>query len=282
MKPILIVVHVYYLGQWSQIKATINNMLDFSHELYITTSHNNDEFDQSVHTSFPQAKLIKVGNIGYDIYPFITVINQVNLSNYSYVIKIHTKRDIDHNVFASNEWRLALMQFAQSKSSFSDHIQYLETHPQAGMLTCYKTVITSDYDPDKDAHSALERFIAQHNWPAIKYRFVAGTMFLVRANILQTLQDLHLTSKDFDQKNNHRSGFAHMVERLFGYLVYKDGYQIQDIKAPKIIQDFFYNFLLRYPNFYRRHTVGKGRLVIKIMGIRVYMSRRGRLPPEQK
>lgn len=282
MKPILIISHIYYLAQWPQIKATIDNMLDFAHDIYITSPHDNEEFKQSVYTSFPQAKLIKVGNIGYDIYPFITVLNQINLSNYSYIVKLHTKRDIDHNVFASNEWRLALMQFAQSKNIFSKHILYLENHHQAGMLSCYKTIVTSNHDPDKAASTFLEKFITQYNWPIQPYRFVAGTMFIVRANILQSLQDLKLTSENFDEVNNHKSGFAHMVERLFGYLVYKDGYQLQDITAPKILQSFFFNFLLRYPNFYRRHTVGKGRLVIKIMGLRVYMSRRGRLPPEQK
>lgn len=66
MKPLLICVHVFYLNMWPQLQTAISHMVHFPHELFITTSHEDESFKQKVRNTFPQAKIIKVANIGYD------------------------------------------------------------------------------------------------------------------------------------------------------------------------------------------------------------------------
>lgn len=248
MKPILICIHLFYLDQWPQMQAAINNMTHYAHELYITLPHSHAEFEPTIHAALPQAHVIYVENKGYDIAPFITVLNQVNLSDFSYVVKLHTKRNCNFSTLVSNEWRQALMQFAQTKAGFDQHIAYLETHPEAGMLTHYKTKLPARYDPDDVAQQSLEHFISQQQWPKLDYSFVAGTMFIVRAPLLQPLKALKLTAESFDESNNHKSGFAHMIERLLGYLVYLQGYQVQDITPPHSLANRFHQLCLRWPH----------------------------------
>ena len=276
MKPLLICIHVFYLDMWPQLQTAISHMIHFPHELFITTSHGDESFKQKVRNAFPEAKIIKVANIGYDVVPFITTLNQVNLDNFSYIVKLHTKRDVGFKNLITHEWRQALMRFAQSKAFFDRHIKYLETHPQAGMLAHYNTIIPNQYDPDQIANNLLQQFRQQNNWPNIKFSFVAGTMFIVRASIFKPLQQLTLKSPDFDQTNDHNSGLPHMFERLFGYLVYQQGYQLKDIISPLLQQYFYQNIILRHPILYRRYVSTKGRLIIKVMGFRIYNSRKGK------
>lgn len=45
-------------------------MIHFPHELFITAPYNDVSFKQKVHNDFPEAKIVRVANIGYDIAPF--------------------------------------------------------------------------------------------------------------------------------------------------------------------------------------------------------------------
>ena len=159
---------------------------------------------------------------------------------------------------------------------FERHIKYLDIHSRTGMLANYNTIIPNQYDPDQITNNLLQQFRQQNNWPNIEFSFVAGTMFIVRASIFKPLQELTLKSTDFDQINDHSSGLPHMFERLFGYLVYQQGYQLKDIISPQFQQYLYHNILLRYPILYRRYISAKGRLIIKVMGFRIYNSRKGK------
>lgn len=186
------------------------------------------------------------------------------------------KRNASFKNLITHEWRQALMRFAQSKTLFERHIKYLDIHSQTGMLANYNTIIPNQYDPDQIANNLLQQFRQQNNWPNIEFSFVAGTMFIVRASIFKPLQELTLKSTDLDQINDHSSGLSHMLERLFGYLVYQQGYQLKDIVSLQFQQRLYHNILLRYPILYIRYVSAKGRLIIKVMGFRIYNSRKGK------
>lgn len=48
-------------------------------------------------SDFKNADFYVVPNLGFDLGPFVYALDKVNLSDYSYVIKLHTKRDIPLN-----------------------------------------------------------------------------------------------------------------------------------------------------------------------------------------
>ena len=51
---------------------------------------------------------------------------------------------------------------------------------------------------DHYAHKIADEYFAQKGLKKVSYRFVGGTMFMVRAEILQTIKDLGISQSDFE------------------------------------------------------------------------------------
>ncbi|MDR0303990.1 MAG: rhamnan synthesis F family protein [Chitinispirillales bacterium] len=88
MKKILVHLHLFYEEQFDIFAEKIKSALErYNYSLFITVSDCNDEIKQKFLSFKPDAKFIIVKNIGADIFPFITVLNSVNLEDYDYIIK---------------------------------------------------------------------------------------------------------------------------------------------------------------------------------------------------
>lgn len=96
MKPILIHCHIYYPKLWKEFKECILNISAlYRYKLFVTMVEKNSDIEDDIMKNFPNNKIEIVDNRGYDIGPFIHVLNQVNLDEYSYIIKLHTKRNVE-------------------------------------------------------------------------------------------------------------------------------------------------------------------------------------------
>ena len=142
MKKILIHLHLYYIEYFDEIASYIKNLNQkFEYQLYITIPKQNANFTSVLQSSFPESKIFICDNIGFDIYPFIKIIKSVNLDKFSYVIKLHTKRDIDFNLFSifknkwygKSNWREGLLTFIKNTNNLEQVINYLNAHDSVGM-----------------------------------------------------------------------------------------------------------------------------------------------------
>ena len=88
---ILVHLHLYYHNQIDYFIGKLKNICNCDWDLYVTICEENEESKNKILQLKPDAKIIKVENIGYDIWPFIQVCRMVNLDDYDYVLKIHTK-----------------------------------------------------------------------------------------------------------------------------------------------------------------------------------------------
>lgn len=93
-KPILVHVHIYYPEMWYELRQCIQNIVPHSFDLYVTMVEEHQDIITDIKDSFPSAKIKVVENRGYDIYPFIKILNNLDMDDYSYVIHLHTKRDM--------------------------------------------------------------------------------------------------------------------------------------------------------------------------------------------
>ena len=89
-KKILVHLHLYYQNQLNYfIKKLKNITCEF--DLIVTLANENPKITEKIKQFKPNAKILVVENLGYDVYPFIQVINEAELKNYDYILKIHTK-----------------------------------------------------------------------------------------------------------------------------------------------------------------------------------------------
>jgi lipopolysaccharide biosynthesis protein len=189
----------------------------------------------------PDAHIIDVSNVGYDIWPFVHIINNVDLSHYEYIVKLHTKRDMDWEipknlgngfyVGTGTCWRDNLFAFISTKDAFNKCVEALKDQ-KIGMCARFNLIHNApnhcgvlDY-----ARARYPQYILN----LYNYTFVAGTMFVAKAAPFKILKDMNIDDTLFEAPTTtHETQFAHVIERTIGEIIYKSGMIITDPFTPQ-------------------------------------------------
>lgn len=284
MEPILVHIHLYYDFLYPELKECVLNIKSFNEiKLFVTLPKQMPEIEEDIGATFNNANIIHVENLGYDVAPFIDVLCRINLDDYSYIIKLHTKRDVPSSAsrfwFKGAKWRNMLLKFVKTKDSFKSVLSRFENDRTIGMhgpVTSTFNFITDDKIGHRESKKFIQDKISKNN---IYYRFVAGTMFMVRAELLKPIQSLNLKYSDFDvpDASHEDCQLAHKLERAFGYIVYNSGYRVTDCTISPLK-----NFLITsYMNtirilhiitdpFVSVRITRKNKLLVKIIKIPVF------------
>ncbi len=99
--------------------------------------------------------------------------------------------------------------------------------------------------------------------------FIAGTMFLVRAKLLQPFLKYQITDFTISDKDIHDNTLAHVLERLFCLAVTAQGYKIQGVKYHHYWQETTIAAVKRF--LFQKKITRHGNLIIKICKIPVYV-----------
>ena len=243
MKKFLVIAHVYYHDLWYLLDRCIQNLPKDSFDLIVTTTSNIEELSSKVKEHSPNAKVELCENRGYDIWPLIKVLKSVKLDEYEFLIKLHTKRDmgkivaiIDNKYFFRGQyWRNMLLSFISSKENFDKCLEAFKD-PAVGMINNHRlfdrTRETTDnphlvYCLNESRKLLYEVGISAKPCDEVKY--VAGTMFICRAAIFKPLQEMNFDVNRFAVVNRkNENDLAHVMERVFGWLVTSQGYSITD------------------------------------------------------
>ncbi len=278
MKPVLVHVHVFYPSVWPELRACVQNIAPHPFELIVTLVEHQEELEAGILADFPVARIELVENRGYDIAPFLHVLSLVSLDDYSYVVKLHTKRAesvLPFRDFKGREWRDCLLAFLSSPERFESHLAAFEANPAIGMQADYRLLVTKDIH-GRVFRSMFNRWLKQHHLPRIPFTFVAGTMFVARAPLMKKLLEFGVKSEDFSTEHSHGASLAHVMERLFGYIICQQGYLVADrglfheaaCYERRMVRRHYLEELLRF--FYQRKVTSKGKLIVKIMKIPVF------------
>ena len=241
MPRVLAIIHIYYSNQVDLILNYLRN-ISLPYDLYCSIS-NQDDYEiikNKILTFAPNARIVDVANVGYDVWPFVHIINTVDLSNYEYIVKLHTKRDIEgenpvnlENGFyigPGNCWRNNLYEFISTRDNFNKCIAALK-NPKVGMCARYNLIHNT---PN---HCGVMDYAMAHYPKYVldldNYSFVAGTMFVAKAAPFQILKDMDIKEHLFESPTKTRDiQLAHVLERTIGAIIYKSGMIIIDPFTP--------------------------------------------------
>ena len=279
MKKLLIHLHVYYHEQLSYFLQKIGNICNVDYDLYVTMHQHNPAAESKVLAFFPDAKILIVENRGYDVGAFVEVLNHVNLAKYDYVLKLHTKKNTGSQLLEINKSRIARRYWSRmliealidTPQIWLKNLQILAANSKVGMIAA-KKLITSETASYEDIKDRVVKTVSDFGFsPLQSIRFVAGTMFLIRAELLKPLQQARYSMADFeipDPKQGNNS-LAHVMDRVFGAMVEAQNHTIYGQRYMSF-STAIGNILARIRHFIYYKKNSNGVLHIKIFGLPVW------------
>lgn len=99
---------------WEELENYIKNLKKITYvsfDMIVTVVKDDPKLFDAIKKFKADTRIIKVLNKGYDLGPFIEILNKIDINVYDYLIKLHTKRNIsyyfelNHFVLTGNRWR---------------------------------------------------------------------------------------------------------------------------------------------------------------------------------
>lgn len=239
MSKLLTVLHVFYHDQVDYFIDKLSNINGIEWDLVVTYSEFSAETEAKLKIFKPDVKMLQVGNAGYDVWPFIQVIQNIDFDEYEYVLKLHTKGPSKQRLNGVNfkEWLwrdLLVKALLKSRSRFAACIRLLETQSDIGMLCSYELYKDMDGVLPEECEM-LQNEAERISLEVTDEYFCAGTIFLARLDAFRKLKEIEFSEESWGNLNkSHGNGtLAHVYERILCLLVADEGYRIETIIGSK-------------------------------------------------
>jgi len=224
---IAIIVHVFYIDLWQEIKTYLHT-LNMDYDLFVTVPETMSSQEiQTILNTHANIYLYMTENKGRDVLPFFHVMSILPENSYDYICKIHTKKT--GNSPLGHVWRkLLYFDLLGSHKIVQDILNMFEEDKSIGIITGKNTILDSQryaYGNDEKIDYLAEKTDILYNE---NYLFPAGTMFWVRAELLQSLIRLFKNGElEFEEEKGQKDDtLAHAIERFFGILCQEKGQSI--------------------------------------------------------
>ena len=283
---IFVHVHIYYANLWAELKNALKN-ISVPYDLTVSFVADHPEVEADILKFKSDAKIMHVENKGWDIGPFIRALQSIDLNDYDYVIKLHTKRDLP-GLFSANdfpfyclvrdrlkyrsEWREELLKFISSRENFEKCLTAFESDSLLGMTSYFKLICNGD-EGDVGAYNEAQQLMTKIGFGNIPFKFVAGTMFMARAKLLLPFQKIDEHIEVFTEtRREDISVSAHVLERALGGIICLQGGKIADVFTENQTFGFpwreMFIDILRF--FFQQRITNSGYKLIKVLKLPIY------------
>lgn len=234
--------------------------------------------DAQIRAAFPAAVIWHPENRGYDVGPFIDFLHRVRLDEYDYILKIHTKRRQHGEYccfngirFHTEAWsKMLLDALLETPEIVRKNFALLENETDIGMVG-NGFCLTGELGTYKMLEASIKNEAEKMHLPPIEnFSFIAGTMFIVRARLLQPF--LRYGINDFEAADSQIRDYtlAHVLERLFGISVTARGYKIYGVKYKEYYTERLAACMTRF--LFQHKTTKSGKKILKICRLPVWIT----------
>lgn len=233
---VVALVHVYYTDLLPEIMDHLASV-PVPFDVVVTNSSDStlDIRPELIGSNVRDIRVLDVPNHGRDILPMISVVNAGLLDGYDLVFKVHTKKSAwraEHETLdgSGEEWRDAfLSELAGSTKAVENILSSFAEDPSIGSITADGNIAGSEHwGGNEQLTSELLRRLELQRSPHL-LRFAAGSIYWIRAFLLNGLFALDLSAEDFDEEAGQIDGTtAHAVERAIGILTEEAGFALRD------------------------------------------------------
>lgn len=268
-KKLLCHLHLHYTEQIDYYIEKLKNIEGIKWDLYVTLTKENDDIKKKILNFKDDAKVYVTESRGYDVWPFIELIKNINLDEYSYVIKLHSKGPDSKG---SYKWRNKLVDaILKDKKRFKRNLKILNKNTNIGMIASSKWFINAE-GPEPENNKILEDELRRIGFKTNERHFVAGTIFILKANVLNFLKTDKINKEMFEigGKSHSQGTYAHVYERIITYSVFESGFKVH-----RIFDGFITNKIFQWV-FSLKNTYDKRHKKITILGIKIKIKRKNK------
>ena len=277
MIKILVHLHLYYTEMWPEMEAHLKNIVA-EYDLFVTLTKEDETLKQKIQAFKSDAVVSAMENRGFDVAPFIDILNHVNLDDYDYIIKLHTKRDMPKGFslqkydMSYGKHRSYLMNFINSSDNFKKCLNAFKRDKDLGMIGDFRIICKKDRK-GKDVVKKGRELLIKAGFPDVEKPFILGTMFIARAELFKAVLKLNLTFHSFEESIRGKDILPYGLEAFFGFIVGAQGYTIKDP-----LHGIVYQIAARIGSVLGRFLYLKkvnydGKTIIKICKIPVFVSK---------
>ena len=233
-QKILVHLHLFYHDQLDWFLTKLKN-ITCPYDLFVTYVVENKESNSKLKQFKKDVNLVKVPNRGYDVAPFIHVLNSVNLDNYRYILKLHTKNFrssywcYNSIKYIKYQWRNALVNaLIGSKEIFRKNLHDLKNE-FIGMIGNENLISHRGAAANEEHRLAM---CEKLGYDSKSDSYISGTMFICKSFLMKDIQHLNLTFDDFEATvtTGITGTLAHAMESILGHTVENYGLQIKGRK----------------------------------------------------
>lgn len=276
-KNVLVHFHIFYKEQVDYFVKKLKNINSCNWDLYVTYCDEDSSVKEKITKIKNNANFINVENYGYDIYPFIQVLNKINTNNYDYVLKIHTKGFRTGNCLYGTKyvWRDTLVDaLLYSKKHFRTILKIFDKNEAIGMIGAKKLIINMTDNNYPEDSFLFDEICEKYGLPNTKGLFIGGTMFICKAKLLNYLKEINISQEELlTQHQNCRIGtIFHVIERLLGTMIQNQGYQIYGMKTHKPFSQKLKTFLQKIFSIKNENKDNRKIKRLVLLGIKINLS----------
>lgn len=211
------IAHVHYFDIWNDVQLAIKNICP--EEIYITTTLD-QSFLEVMKVDFPFATIIELPNKGRDIYPTVYLANLGVFDSLSVVWKLHTKKSI--HTFGGDQWRRELFFSIGGTPRIASAVYKLLNSTNVAMVGADR-FLTHLSPGNLENHRAIfNLWNTRNGYLSVteNTRYIAGTIFACRSEVLRDLKYLNLTDDNFIVEKNTEKLFNQSFARKLLLLQY--------------------------------------------------------------
>lgn len=229
---ILVILHIYYEEFADYYIDKLGNINGCGWDLVVTGHNLSSALKEKILGRKADARFIQTPNIGYDVWPFICAVRSVNLDEYSFILKLHTKNQDNLTVrfngiqFDGEKWRSELVDaLLRSPSRFRKVRDIFASRPDVGIVYSACLNIPLGWRLREDTVDLKNEMARLGISPSVT-SYCGGTMFAARAEALKWLNDERVSEDIFQAPTGSHAGgtLAHVYERLICIAIASDGY----------------------------------------------------------
>ena len=252
---VAVISHVFYLDIWPEVGTAIKNLVAAAGEgaaVFLTYPAGRCDIAEAIASDFPEAVVRPVGNVGWDVWPFVFVLNDLELSDWDLIVKLHTKRNVDsmwinfRRFSKPDGWRKSLLSFCSSVNAAKRSLLAFATQPKLGMVAGERVIDPCGYGMGRSIDNCV-KILESMGLSSRNGAIVWGTMWMARACLLKPFWR-RWTELDFPVPaicNPHADyGLAGDCEVLFGLLVCAQGYFVSSGRLPQGMALAYYKMKL--------------------------------------